>query len=87
MQPIKTSFDKDNFTSRRTTGHNLFDPESLITGAEEEKGFTYLNSHRHYPSDEVREAIVRGDIPASKVPEIAPRVFTEDALRSSGKVG
>ena len=71
----RANFEGDNFTSRRTTGHNLFDPESLITGEEEAKGFTYLNSRRQYPSDEVREQICRGDIPASEVPTIAPRAF------------
>ena len=70
-----TSFDKDNFTSRQTTGHNLFDPESLITGKEAEKGFTYDNSERNYPSSEVREAIIRGDIAQADVPMIAPRQF------------
>lgn len=34
-------FNKDNFTSRRTTGHNLYDPECLITGKEIASGLTY----------------------------------------------
>ena len=33
-------FDKDNFTLRRTTGHNMHDPESFITGRELEQGLT-----------------------------------------------
>jgi hypothetical protein len=69
----RAGFEQENFASRRTTGHNLFDPESLLTGAEEQAGFTYLNSRRKYPSDETREAIIRGDIPTSEVPTIAPR--------------
>lgn len=36
-------FGRDNFAARRTTGHNLYDPESLITGAEVEAGLTYYD--------------------------------------------
>ena len=38
------NFEKDNFASRRTTGNNMYDPESLITGAELAAGLTYKNS-------------------------------------------
>jgi len=31
-------FEQDNFAPRRTTGNNLYDPESLITGAELARG-------------------------------------------------
>jgi hypothetical protein len=41
-------FESDNFTSRRTTGNNLHDPESLITGGEAALGFTYTNSRRNW---------------------------------------
>lgn len=41
-----SNFEKDNFDSRRTTGNNQFNPDSLITGGELEQGFTYTNSRR-----------------------------------------
>lgn len=76
---IKTHFEQDNFDSRRTTGHNMFDPESLITGYELAHGFTYANSHRDYPGQHTYDAIVAGDVPAHIVPLVAPRVFNRVA--------
>ena len=57
--------------------NSYFDPESLLTGAEIAKGFTYSNSHRQYPDEAVRQAIIRGIYKTSEIPEIAPRVFNE----------
>ena len=74
---LKTYFEQDNFDSRRTTGHNMFDPESLITGYELAHGFTYANSHRDYPGQHTYDAIVAGDVPMALVPLVAPRVFNE----------
>ena len=70
-------FEKDNFTSRRTTGNNMYDPESLITGAEAAAGFTYDNSHRQWASNDVYYAAVHGIIPHAGIPAIAPRVFND----------
>ena len=75
MDQVKTYFASDNFTSRRTTGHNMLDPEALITGAELAAGFTYTNSHRHFDSQSLYDAVVSGDIPSTEVPRFAPRVF------------
>ena len=44
-------FTRDNFTSRRTTGHNMHDPESLISGAELARGLTYTNSRRAWRNE------------------------------------
>ncbi len=75
MDQVKTYFASDNFTTRRTTGHNMLDPEALITGAEIAAGFTYTNSHRHFDSQSLYDAVVSGDIPADQVPLRAPRVL------------
>jgi len=79
----RATFEEDNFDSRRTTGHNLFDPESLLTGEEVKAGFAYDNSHREYTSEFQRDQIVRGVIPATEVPKVAPRVFNKRAVSQS----
>lgn len=71
---VETSFENDNFTSRRTTGHNLFDPDSLITGEETDQGLTYNNSHRKFPDAETRERVVRGEVSQADVAKLYPRV-------------
>jgi len=68
-------FDADNFTTRRTTGHNMYDPESLITGAEVEKGFTYTNSKRNFRDYNHYVAAVIGDLTPEQIAEQAPRRF------------
>jgi len=70
---IKGYFKEDNF--RRTTGHNMYDPESLITGKELTEGLDYDNSSRDYPSQDIYDKIVTGEIPAKLVPAIAPRIL------------
>lgn len=75
VSAVRTHFAQDNFSIRRTTGHNMFDPDSLITGAELARGFTYANSHRDYPGQHTYDAIVAGDVPLAIVPDVAPRVF------------
>ena len=47
-----SKFERDNFTSRRTTGHNMYDPECLINGNEINQGFTYTNSKRDWVSEQ-----------------------------------
>ena len=76
MANVKQYFAQDNFSSRRTTGHNMLDPESFITGAELAQGFTYSNSHRAFDSQSLYDAVVSGDIAAHLVPQFAPRAFT-----------
>ena len=68
-------FEQDNYTVRHTTGHNMFDPESFITGEELEAGFTYSNSARNWDSENTYKAAVRGSIPVGVVALIAPRVL------------
>ena len=70
-------FDNDNFKSRRTTGHNMFDPESLISGKEIEQGFTYTNSRRNWYSEEHYRHAVYGDIGVLEILSSAPRIFVE----------
>lgn len=77
---VETYFAQDNFSTRRTTGHNMLDPESLITGAELAQGFTYSNSHRVYPGQHTYDAIVAGDVPVSAVPIVAPRALNVPAF-------
>jgi hypothetical protein len=72
---IKTYFDQDNFTSRRTTGHNMLDPESFITGRELAMGFRYDNSHRYFSSQQLYDDVVNGNISINDVQYVAPRVF------------
>src|ERR1035438_1385307 len=69
-----SKFDHDNFVSRRTTGHNMFDPDSLISGKEITKGLTYRNSARSWKNQEHYLAAVRGDITTEQILESAPRV-------------
>lgn len=66
-------FDGDNFTSRRTTGHNLYDPESLLTGAEAYAGCDYGNSFRNWSSEDVYLSACEGKIPVDEIPDVAPR--------------
>lgn len=71
-------FEKDNFTARRTTGHNMFDPESFITGAELEHGFTYSNSARTYPSFEAYVEAVTGVFTPAEIETKFPRKLVEE---------
>ncbi len=66
-------FSQDNFANRRTTGHNLYDPESLLTGAEIEQGLDYTNSHRVWSSYETYKDACNGEFTPELIAEIAPR--------------
>jgi hypothetical protein len=68
-------FDNDNFTLRRTTGHNMYDPESLITGAEIDSGMTYTNSARNWSSEKDYLAAVAGEMSVDSILVLAPRVL------------
>jgi hypothetical protein len=68
-------FDKDNFTLRRTTGHNMFDPESLISSAEINNGMDFKNSRRAWKSEAHYTHAVTGTINTSEILRSAPRVF------------
>lgn len=68
-------FDKDNFTLRRTTGHNMHDPESFITGGELAKGLTYTNSKRKWANENHYLAAVAGLITPEEIAKTAPRAF------------
>jgi hypothetical protein len=72
---MKDLFTADNYALRHTTGHNMRDPESLLTGAEINAGYDYANSHREYPSKEVYLLAVSGEMTSEDVSRIAPRVF------------
>jgi hypothetical protein len=67
-------FDKDNFTSRRTTGHNMHDPESFITGKELAEGHTYTNSRRSWANKEHYLAAVVGFLTPEEIAKTAPRI-------------
>lgn len=80
-----TSFEHENFSSRRTTGHNLYDPNATITQGELEAGFTPENSYR--PVAKTWEQFVSTDKfefcppsiyligPGANLENLAPRVF------------
>lgn len=78
-------FGQDNFTQRRTTGNNLYDPESLLTGAEVEAGLGYQDK-RMWPSTQVFLEAVAGKFPPEMIPGIAPRVrqITEGNFEDDG---
>jgi hypothetical protein len=71
-------FTKDNYALRHTTGHNMLDPESLLTGAEIARGFTYDNSHRDYLRESAYLSCISGEVPTELIPYIAPRVFNRE---------
>jgi hypothetical protein len=77
-------FEKDNFVSRRTTGHNMLDPESLISGAEIQQGLAYDNSKRNWESEEHYMSAVLGNISTDEILRTAPRtsVAFETELRA-----
>lgn len=70
-------FATDNFTSRRTTGHNLFDSDSLITGEESAAGLTYANSSRKFPDVETKERAIRGEISQDEIIRLYPRTLNQ----------
>jgi hypothetical protein len=68
-------FAQDNFTSRRTTGHNIYDPESLITGAEVAEGLSYDNSHREWMAEHMYLEACSGEMTSPKwIAIVAPMV-------------
>ena len=79
MTGIPNYFQTDNFAARRSGAGevnygNAYDPESLLTGAEEAAGLTYRDK-RIWPSTEVyREAVAGRISPDLIIPSIAPRV-------------
>jgi len=79
MDTVETKTEKlfaeDNFTKRRTTGHNMFDPESLISGEEAAKGMTYDNSRRVWPDTDTELDAIEGRISTDEVLRVAPRQF------------
>jgi hypothetical protein len=75
-------FAKDNFTTRRTTGHNWYDPESLITGEEIKVGFTPANSTRNYLSEAHYHACVSQQLSPETIALTAPRVYREELQRT-----
>jgi hypothetical protein len=66
-------FTADNFSKRRTTEHNLYDPESLLTGAEMARGLDY-DCPRLFIDEETYINCCTGKIPVDAIPEVAPRV-------------
>jgi hypothetical protein len=67
-------FDADNYSARHVTGHNMLDPESLITGRELAEGMTYENSHREWASEEQYWLACAGTVPTEKLVKLWPRV-------------
>ena len=71
-------FDGDNFAARRSNSMgagNWFDPESLMTGAERAKGFTYSNSRRNWKSETHYHRAVAQELTPEQIAETAPRML------------
>lgn len=67
-------FASDNYDLRHATGHNMLDPESVITGNEISQGMSYANSRRQYPDIETYVKAASGDLGAGELSKTAPRV-------------
>ena len=67
-------FEKDNFVQRRTVG-NLYDPESLISGAEIARGMTYKNSSRNWANEFCYHGATEGILTVDEILNFAPRTF------------
>jgi hypothetical protein len=80
-------FDKDNFTLRRTTGHNMFDPESLISDEEIAHGMDFKNSKRAWRHEAHYIDAVTGTINTTEVLRTAPRVFLIPGCPSHAEMG
>lgn len=68
-------FEGDNFTQRRTTGHNWYDPECLISGREVSQGYTYLNSGRWWTDQNHYIRAVSQELTPEEILNTAPRRF------------
>ncbi len=69
-----SGFEKDNFMERRSIG-NRYDPESLISGEEISKGFTYTNSRRNWANQKHYQNATDGLMTIEEILRTAPRVF------------
>ena len=72
---VESMFDRDNYKLRHTTGHNMLDPESLITGAELAEGMTYGNSHRDWLNVGSYKRACSGEMSTNDVLIVAPRIL------------
>lgn len=77
-QHFPSLFDGDNFTSRRTTGHNWLDPESVITGKEVYAGFTANNSARNWANERHYHLAASGILTVDEIVRTAPRRLHAD---------
>ena len=59
-----------------------FDVNSLISGEELEKGFTYSNSHREFENDQQRIDAANGLLSTDEILKIAPRVLNTGYART-----
>lgn len=64
---------------------DLYDPESLITGAEVEAGFTYDNSCRDYFLPEYKRIIAITGIEPELLTRFAPRELKDSAFFEKAK--
>jgi len=74
-------FVDDNIKFRRSVG-NWFDPDSLITGAELKRGFTYKNSKRGWLSVEDYHLATEGQLTREQILMVGPRVFLDQPKSS-----
>ena len=77
-----SAFEKDNFVERRSIG-NRYDPESLITQAEIDAGFTYKNSRRNWANEKHYQSATDGYMTIDEILRTAPRVFVTEPMTGS----
>ncbi len=76
MTGIPNYFQTDNFRERRNSGESAgvrYDPESLLTGAEEAAGLGY-HDKRVWPDAETYRLATEGKLTSEQIAQIAPRV-------------
>ena len=76
MTGVANYFAGDTFQERRNATPSAgvaYDPESLLTGAEEAAGLTYRDK-RVWPSEEAYKRAIEGRFTPEQIASIAPRV-------------
>jgi hypothetical protein len=59
----------------------FWDPDSLLTGAEGQAGFTYTNSRRIWPDEKTFRRAIAGELSSAEILRLAPRQFIDIAVK------
>ena len=76
-------FSADNYKLRHSTGHNMYDPESLIAEREAAEGLTYANSHREWYNEATYHKACSGELSPEQIMYLGPRVENMDTYSDS----